>query len=347
MKRYFIHNALFRIVAPPIYGVLVYLLVLLVNNDVTQVNALFSTGEVYVCIGLTYLCFEGMRLSIVILNKLLKNRTEAARIVIQLLVTTSLSVSLVLGSLSLYFTYVIGFSITSTQLLIFGIIFGVSALLYNLLYFSNYFLQKENTIRLNSEKKQLEVLQMEMLEFKNEINPDLLYEGLESVIALMYRDVEKAEEYIDDLASAYRYVLSNRHLELVPLRSELEAARVLIRLLNERFSGNLVFDSSLDDEEMESMLIPGSLPIIIEGIIRNTIIPRSEPFVIRCYVEDDYITLQSRLNDRLILHPAAEVAFNRLQRSYSLYSDLPLIKVKAYQENYIKLPVIKVAQEIA
>lgn len=347
MKRYFIHNTLFRIVAPPIYGVLVYMLVLLINNDVTQVKAIFSTGEVYVCIGLTYLCFEGMRLTIVILNRLLKRKGETARIAIQLLVTTILSISIVYGSLSLYFIYVIGFSITATQLLIFGIIFGVSALLYNLLYFSNYFLQKENTIRLDGEKKQLEVLQMEMLEFKNEINPDLLYEGLESVIALMYRDVEQAEEYIDDLASAYRYVLSNRHLELVPLSSELEAARVLIRLLNERYNGNLVFDWSPDASEIEAMLIPGSLPIIIEGIIRNTIIPRSESFVIKCYIEDEYITIQSRLNDRLIVHSAAEVAFNRLQRSYSLYSDLPLIKVKAYQENYIKLPVIQVAQEIA
>ena len=345
MKRYFIHNPLFRILAPTVYGVLVYLFILLINNNVTQVNELFSSQEVYVCIVLTYFSFESIRLIIVLLSRL-RNTTQKFLIPIQLGVTTLLSVGLVQLSLSLYFKYFLGFSISGTQLLIFGIVFGVTALLYNLLHYSNYFLQKENTLKLNAEKQHRDVLEMEMLEFKNDINPDLLYESLENLIALMYRDVEKAEDYIDSLASAYRYVLTNRHQELVSVATETEAAKTLIRLLNEKYFGQLKFESSLEPDELQAMLIPGSLPIIIENMIRNTIISRFEPFVIRCYLEDDYITIQSKLNDKLMLHEASDVAITRLQKSYSLYSDLPLIRVKAYQENYVKLPVITVAQEM-
>jgi hypothetical protein len=117
-------------------------------------------------------------------------------------------------------------------------------------------------------------------------------------------------------------------------------------LLNEKYFGQLKFESALEPDELEAMLIPGSLPVIIESMVRNTIITRYEPFIIRCYLEDDYITIQAKLNDRLLLHPASELALARLQKSYALYSDLPLIKVKAYQENYVKLPVIRVAEEI-
>jgi sensor histidine kinase YesM len=346
MKRYFIHNPLFRIVAPAVYGVLIYLLILLISNNVTQVKDLFSTQEVYVCIGLSYITFEVIRILIVLLGKFLPGRYQSLRIAIQFVVTTSLSVSLVLTCLSLYFTYFIGFSISGTQLLIFAVIFVSTALLYNLLYFSNYYLQKENTLKLNAEKQQRDVLEMEMLEFKNDINPDLLYESLENLIGLMYRDVEQAEEYIDSLASAYRYVLSNRQQELVPVTTELEAAKILIRLLNEKYHGQLKFESTLHEDELNAMLIPGSLPVIIESLVRNTIITRFEPFIIKCYLEDDYITIQSKLNDRLLVHPASDMALSRLQKSYSVYSDLPLIKVKAYQENYVKLPVIQVANEI-
>jgi LytS/YehU family sensor histidine kinase len=162
----------------------------------------------------------------------------------------------------------------------------------------------------------------------------------------MYRDVEQAEDYIDSLASAYRYVLANRQQELVSAATELEAAKTLVRLLNEKYHGQLKFESALEEDELQSMLIPGTLPVIIESLVRNTIITRFEPFVIRCYIEDDYITIQSRLNDRLMPHPSSELALNRLQKSYSIYSDLPLIKVKAYQENYVKLPVIRVAGEM-
>lgn len=347
MKRYFIHNPLFRILAPAIYGVLIYLLILLINNNVAQVNELFISQEVYVCIGLSYISFEFTRLIIIVMNKLLKDRYQSVRIALQFVITAALSVTLVLVCLSFYFKLMIGFTISGTQLMTFGSIFTVTAFLYNLLYFSNYYLQKENTLKLNAEKQQREVLEMEMLEFKNDINPDLLYESLENLIGLMYRDVEQAEEYIDCLASAYRYVLSNRQQELVSAATELEAARIMVRLLNEKYHGQLRFEPALENDELDCMLIPGSLPVIIESMVRNTIITRFEPFVIRCYVEDDYITIQSRLNDRLVTHPTSELALTRLQKSYSLYSDLPLIKVKAYQENYVKLPVIRVAEEIA
>ena len=346
MKRYFIHNPLFRIVAPAIYGVLVYLLILLINNDVSQVNVLFTNQEVYLCIVLSYIVFECIRLLIILLDKFPKEKYQTIRIPAQFVATTAISVGLMVLCLNSYFTYVVGFSISGTQLLIFIGVYTVTALLYNVLYYSNYYLQKENTLKLHAEGQQREVLELEMLEFKNDINPDLLYESLENLIGLMYRDVEKGEEYIDCLASAYRYVLTNRQQELVSVATEMEAAKNLIRLLNETYYGQLKFESALEQDELESLLIPGSLPVIIESMVRNTIVTRFEPFIIRCYLEDDYITIQCRLNDRLILHPSSELALTRLQKSYSLYSDLPLIKVKAYQENYIKLPVIKMAEEI-
>src|SRR5690349_9227305 len=225
MKRYFIHNPLFRILAPAVYGVLVYLLILLINNNVVQVNELFISEEVYVCIVLSYIVFECIRLIIVLLDKFATGNFQSIRIPAQFVVTTVISVSLAMTCLVMYFKYFIGFSISGTQLLIFSVVYTVTALLYNVLFYSNYYLQKENTLKLNSEKQQREVLEMEMMEFKNDINPDLLYESLENLIGLMYRDVEQAEEYIDCLASAYRYVLTNRQQELVSVATEMDAAK--------------------------------------------------------------------------------------------------------------------------
>jgi sensor histidine kinase YesM len=257
-----------------------------------------------------------------------------------------ISVGLVLLCLIAYFKYVEGFSISGTQLMIFALVFIITALLYNVLYFSNYYLNKENTLKINAEKQQRTVLEMEMMEYKNDINPDLLYESLENLIGLMYRDVEKAEDYIDCLGSAYRYVLTNRQNELVNVATELEAAKNIVRLLNEKYGGQLKLESTLDDDELEAMLIPGSLPVILESLVRNTIITRFEPFVMRCYREEDYLTIETKLNDRLIVHEPSQQAFERLQRSYSIFTDLPLIKVKAYEQNYIKLPVIRITEEI-
>lgn len=345
-KSYFIHTVLFRLLAPVVCGILIYLLILLINNDVTQVNVLFTSKEVYTCIGLTYLSFESIRITILLQEKFVKGKYLTVRIPLQILGTMILSVLIVVAGLTAYFRYVEGFSIGGTQLMIFTIIYSVTCLLYNVLYFSSYYLQKENTVKLSAERQQREVLETEMTEFKNDINTDLLYESLENLITLMYRDTEKAEEYIDCLANAYRYVLTNRHQELIPLSAELEASKNLVKLLNERYYGQLRFEHALDEKEQQSLLIPGSLPVIIEHLVRNTIFSRYEPLLIQCYREDDYITVQGRLNDRLIAHPSSQLALERLQKSYSLYSDKPMIKVKAYEEIYIKLPVIELAEEI-
>jgi len=347
MKRYFIHNPFFRLLAPVVYGVLIYLLILLINNTVTQINELFSGQEVYICMALSYLSFESNRLVIVLLDKFLRGKYLLLRIPVQLIFSTVISTMLVIISISIYFIYVLGFSMAGTQLLLFGIIYLITSLLYNVLYFSNDYLKRENTLKLTAEKQQREVLEMEMAEFRNDINPDLLYESLENVISLMSKKNDEAEEYIDYLASAYRYVLTNRQRELILLRSEVDAAQNIIRLLNEKYFGQLKLEIGLQEADMGFQLIPGSLPIAIECIVRNTIISNQEPLLIRCYLEDDeYLIIQSRLNDKLIPHTESTMALNRLQKSYTLYSERPLIQVKAYEENYIKLPVLRIAEEV-
>ena len=346
MKKYFIHNPFFRLLAPAVYGILIYLLILLINNTITQLNEFFSSQEVYICMALSYLSFESNRLVIVLLDKFLKGKYLLLRIPVQLIFSTILSTILVVISISLYFIYALGFSMAGTQLLVFGIIYLVTSLLYNVMYFSNDYLQRENTLKLTAEKQQREVLEMEMAEFRNDINPDLLYESLENVISLMTKKNDQAEEYIDYLASAYRYVLTNRQRELISLRAEVDAAQNIIRLLNEKYFGQLKLDLALQEEDLALQLIPGSLPIALECMVRNTIISNQEPLLIRCYLEDDeYLVIQSRLNDRLIQHSESAMALTRLQKSYTLYSDRPLIQVKAYEENFIKLPVLRITEE--
>lgn len=346
MKKYFIHNAFFRLLAPVVYGVLVYFIILLINNSLKQVDDIFNSQEVYMCIGLAFLCFESARLVIVWLNRFLKSNYNKTRLLIQLTIGTLTPIVLVMTALSLYFTYIIGFSIGLTQLIIFTTIYGFTAVLYHLLYFSNDYQLRENTLKLTAERQHHEVLEMEMDEFKNDINPDLLYESLENVISMMHKRNSDAEEYIDYLASAYRYVLSNRQRELISLQAELNAGKTIIRLLNEKHFNQIKFDVEIDAADLHLQLIPGSLPVALESIVRNTIIANHEPLVIRCYLEDnEYLVLQSRLNDRLIPHRESMAALLRLQKSYTLYSEQPLIQVKAYEENYIKLPVLRLAEE--
>lgn len=346
MNRLFIHNAIFRICAGPIFGVLVYLIILLINNSLLEVDKLFSSGELYVSIALTYIAFESMRWAI---SRFEKRKTEWSsirqRALLQVGSSVGVSLFLVWAAISAYFKWVIGFSIGSGELNLFLGIYAISGLLYNLLYFSHYFVMRENKLKLEEERKLQEKLEADFHAFKNEINPDLLYESLENLILTLHHNADLAEEQIDYLAGIYRYSLVNRSKELISLNEELEATENLVRLLNFRHRDHIKLISEIPNDNAIH-LIPGSLLVTLDTTVRNTLISQQNPLVVRLYTEDDeYVVMQHALNDRLLIHQESKDSFSRLLRSYSFFSDKPFVQVKAGRENFIKFPLVRITSD--
>jgi hypothetical protein len=346
MNRLFIHQALFRILSAPVLGVMVYLLILLINNNFSELESIFSGAEVYVCISLAFISLEAMRFTLSVSEKWLGKQNIRRRIIIQVVATLGISLLLVTLSIWTYYNYVVGFAISTNELYIFLAIYGAIGLLYNALFFSNFYLNRENTLLIQQEKKLREKLESDFVSFKNDINPDLLYESLENLILTLQHNVDKAEEQIDYLAGIYRYGLINRHKELISLEEELEAAEHLIKLLNYKHHQLNLLNAVGDCRNIQ--LIPGSLLVTIDSIVRNTLVSKESPLVIRLYQEEgnEYLVLQHTLNDRLLLHQESLQAYSRLKRSYAFFSENPFVQVKAGKENYIKFPLVQIVDEV-
>ncbi len=348
MNRSFVHNIMFRLAAPLVAGLLVYLLILLINNSVLGLDKIFSNTELYVTIALSYLAFTAMRLIILLIDRFGKSWNMRRRIFLQTVLTLAGNLTIVGIAISTYYVMFVGFSIGRFELNIFLVIFGVTGLLYNLLYFSHFYLLQENKTRIDEERKLQEKVEADFVSFRSEINPDLLYESLENLILTIHHNTDEAEEQIDYLAGIYRYSLVNRQKELIGLDEELRAATNLMNLVNFRYQKQLNLLAEIPNQH-EIFIIPGSLMITMDAVIRNTLISPKSPLVIRLYLEeeDDYLVLQHTLNDRLQVHQESLQAFTRLQRSYTFFSDKPFVQVKAGKENYIKFPMIRMDSVIA
>jgi hypothetical protein len=289
MKKIFIHNPFFRIFAPPVFGLFVYLIILLVNNNVAQIVTLVSNQEVYVSIVLSLISFESMRLTILLLNKFLVNQTNP--IVIQILTTTVVSVVIVLVAISQYYRWVIGFDISQSELWIFGIVFVLTAFLYNALYIGNQYLHLENTSRIEQENKLRESLESEFLSFRQDINPDLLYDSLEELILCLHKKTDTAEELIDSLAALYRYQLIHRQKEFVKLSEEIHAIQHLIRLANQKHKNAIRWINKMENAASID-LMPGALITALDSVLRNTLISSDAPLTLTLSQEDeDYFVL--------------------------------------------------------
>ncbi len=329
------------------YGIIVYLLILLINNSLATLNESFLTQEVYISIVLTYLVMESNRLLIKVTEKYpLSLERMGGRIAMVIISSTVLSILVVSLPISAYFNYVIGFTNFSSELTYFNIIFLVTAWLYQAVYISNSYLHKENEEKLESEYSLRETVEKELSTFKNDINPTLLYESLESLITLVHKDAIDAEDYIDHMSSAYRYILSNKQNEFVDLRDDLKAVDNLLYLLNFRNHQNINLVTEIRDDEMLRQVIPGTLPGIVEYIVRRTIINDNQPLEITCFIENDgYMILQYQSNERLYLPRDGADIVEKLQHSYAYFSDKPVVRVDAFGETYIKIPALELSNE--
>lgn len=345
MKRMIIHNGFFRLLIPPMFGILTYVIILLLNNNLSQLGEIFSEQEVYVTIVLAYIWSESQRLWIVGKSKFdfgLGNNLEHV-----VMVVGSVLVSILITTfyLKAYFNLILNFTISETQLLVFNSIFGFGALLNQLLYFSYIFLNKENTDKIERERLQTQSVQLQMDRFKNEINPTLLYESLENIITLIYSNPDAAEDYIDKMSAFYRYILSERKAELSSFDTEYKAVEYILFLLNAQYNNCINVTNTIQDNEL--LLVPGTLAYLIERIVRQTIISPQTPLDITVSSDSDYIIIEHKLKDRLIKDEHTDGLFKSIQNSYAYYATLPVVQVKAFEVNYIKLPKLVMREEVA
>ncbi len=344
----FINNTLFRILCPPVYGVLVYLLVLMANGNISQVQENFFGQEVWFCIGLTYLLSEGMRLIINGLNTRVPAEASLQhRILVQLLVNSLYSLIIVSSVISIYFIYVLNYSSFTVELILINIIFLISTILYNLLYIGFLYQNIQNTAKLEKENLKTQNLEFQLQSFKNEVNPNLLYTSLETLISLVHQSPEASEDFIDKLSDVYRYLLDNKQNEFNCLEDEIKAVENLLYLLNVREHNNIQFKVDLTTETLEKKVVTGTLARLVEFIVGNTIINDHQPLEISCFIEQDgeYLVLNNKMNDKLIKPAQLEEGFKDVQRTFAFFSDKPVLEVKAYGESFIKVPIMNVHDE--
>ena len=334
MKKLFIHNALFRLLSPLFSGTLVYLLILLINNNIGQLQEAFLGQELYVCIGLAYLIQEYARLSLLIFEKIKKPTSLLFRFVLQLLTSVGVCIALVSLAMYLYFYFILGYSPNNRELLIFNSIFAVITLIYVVLYTSHQFLYKVNTERLARELAAKEGIEADFREFKRGINPELLFESLEALLVLMKKQPEKAEQLSDEFSTVYRYLLSKRMRELVPLETELNALKSLADLLNYLPYRKMKL---IVGEKLETWVVPGSLLFLAERIIRSTIPSKEEEIQLNILENNEQILIkyepEETLRGSLGIENLEDIALN-----YSFYSNHPIRLFEEPPYKIIELP---------
>lgn len=214
--------------------------------------------------------------------------------------------------------------------------------------FFYYFVERERSKKklqaemLRSARLQKENFQAQLQNLKDQVNPHFLFNSLNVLGSLIYKDQDQAVEFTRRLSDLYRSFLDNSNEPLIPLSRELEVTKAYIYLLETRFGKAVQFKLNIAPEIFQFYLPPGSLQMLIENAIKHNGSTSKKPLVIHIYSEDENIVVKNRLQPRREKVESTQTGLKNIQSRYNYLTDKKAVFNKTEEEFIAKLPLLKV-----
>ncbi|RIV20805.1 histidine kinase [Fibrisoma montanum] len=222
-----------------------------------------------------------------------------------------------------------------------GLVFDVSlCLTLTMLY--TYTKWHEN--QAETELLKREALQHQFDTLKNQINPHFLFNSLNSLSSLIGEDTERAEQFVDQLAKVYRYLLQANTRDLVPLRTELDFITAYINLLQTRHGSSLQVEQAIDPALLDSSLPPLSLQVLVDNAIKHNVMLADKPLCISIRTTPggqlQVVNNVQRKTRRFETHRSG---LTNLMAKYRLLSNTP-VSIEQTEVNFgVTLPLLTVS----
>lgn len=201
--------------------------------------------------------------------------------------------------------------------------------------------------RLRKAEKEKEELQRINLmaqydSLKQQVNPHFLFNSLNSLSSLITSDPPKAEKFVEEMSSVYRYLLQNSKEELSLLSRELAFARSYLHLLQTRFGEGLRVDIQIHKDHENTLIPPLTLQLLIENAVKHNEVSSANPLHIRIASKDGQrLEVVNNLQKRKLTTPSEKIGLSNIMAKYKLLA-YPDVEVHETLTHFIvRLPLIQ------
>ena len=205
-------------------------------------------------------------------------------------------------------------------------------------FFVNWKKSALNEERLKSESAfaKLEALQQQ-------VDPHFLFNTFNVLTGLIEEDSKLAQKFVSQLSKVYRYILEVRSRSVVTVEEELEFAKSYLFLLSIRFDSGFSFTINVEDKQLSYKMVPVSLQLLIENVIKHNAVSNRVPLQIEIYSEPGFLCVKNNLNPKKALQDSSTgIGLANINSRYELLAkeNMPLIS-KTDDEFIVKLPLIE------
>ncbi len=241
----------------------------------------------------------------------------------------------------------------------FGIVALVMVYLFSMVTFSIFSYNQYAVYQIRSLSLEREQLDLQFEALKSQLSPHFLFNSLNTISSLIYKDIRCAEHFIRQLAHTYSYILGNDDEKLVTLAQELEMMKAYFDMQKTRYGEALSMDVDLPDNIRQTCIPPLTLQMLLENALKHNLVDEENPLIIRVdYDEPGRVIIVSnnhipkpeliRIGNNLVDRPPQEhshkIGLSNIRKRYAFFTHRKP-EVNFENDFMVKLPIIEKRSE--
>jgi len=204
----------------------------------------------------------------------------------------------------------------------------------------SWFKRSQETL-LIAEKLEKENSQIRFETLKSQLNPHFLFNSLNVLSSLIKKDSEKAQNFVDEFSSVYRYTLEVIEKPVVELKEEFDFAKSYLFLQKIRFDNAVDMEINVDASKLNYLVPPLAVQTLLENSFKHNRASVENPLQIKIYNEGNNLFVINNLQPKIKGSDSKGVGLSNLTKRYELLGEeRPHFSITE-KEYVAKIPLIK------
>lgn len=220
-----------------------------------------------------------------------------------------------------------------------AIVLFILILIFEIIYFALYSYYSYTTLQIETVKQERKQIELQLNALKSQLSPHFLFNSLNTISSLVYKEKSRAQTFIRKLANMYQYTLRSYSEKLITLKEELDFVNSYLYLLETRFENKLTCTISVSDSLLESKVPPLAIQMLIENAVKHNQKDEKKPLHIVIRSTKKYIIVENNITEKPTNVTSFKIGLKNINARYLLLHTEGIV-ISNGQNFSVKIPVI-------
>ena len=281
-----------------------------------------------VALVMTVALWEGTRGLLVFMRRLFPRHDQTPRRLVLQTLSSLLFTFVATVAVRWGFQRAFGIELYPTGQLWHSFLFNLAPTLFvTSLYESAYFFGEWKTNIQRAEALARAGIQSELAVLKSQLDPHFLFNSLNTLTALIDETNAEAQQFVEQLADVYRYVLLSRDKTTVTLCEELAFVEAYVALNKTRFRDDLLVERHIGVGAAQGTVAPLSVQMLVENALKHNRVSPESPLRLVLRAEAGaagYVSVANNVQPKTSLEQSTKVGLRNIVDRYRLLTQQPV-----------------------